>query len=97
VTYEGRVIACKDCDFEQLLGCGSESGCHDQVAALVCCLQDCLLDADPAACFQQECTGTITAFGYCVAYTAPECLAYQGGARGECFAPLPAAVTDGGL
>jgi len=84
-TSLGYAVDCSSCVFLQLLACGETSGCHDEVARLMCCITSCATSSDPN-CFQNECSGEITAFSYCVVYQGASCLDYDSGPMGACFA-----------
>lgn len=84
-TSLGYPIACSDCTFNQILGCASQHGCQEQVARLMCCIDDCLRQPNPESCFQSECSDEIQSFGYCVGYTADFCADYSGDYVGACF------------
>jgi len=84
-TSLGYAVDCSSCVFLQLLACGEASGCHEDVARLMCCITSCATSSDPN-CFQDECNGEITAFGYCAVYQGTDCLDYDSGLIGACFA-----------
>ncbi|MCA9645576.1 MAG: hypothetical protein H6718_36885 [Polyangiaceae bacterium] len=81
----GYPVACSDCTFNQIIGCASQNGCHDQVARLMCCVDNCLQQPNPESCFQNDCNDEIQSFGYCVGYTAEFCADYSGEYVGACF------------
>lgn len=83
--YNGSDLECDGCTFEQLRACAAEQGCEEQVALVTCCIEDCFASANPGACFDNECSGPITAFAYCVGFDSPECFDYIEGPMSRCF------------
>jgi hypothetical protein len=79
-------LSCGGCTFHQAQACGEQAGCGDTVAALSCCIQDCVSKPNPGQCFAAECRDEITAFAYCVYYSDPSCLDHSGPWLGACYA-----------
>jgi hypothetical protein len=80
----GSAVNCSACNLLQLLACGEEVGCHSQVAALMCCIEDCKQSGD-ASCVEARCRGAIDSFGQCVYYRGEKCLKDDGELSSACF------------
>ena len=77
-------VNCSACNLLQLLACGEEVGCHSQVAALMCCIEDCKQSAD-TSCVEARCRSAVDSFGQCVYYRGEKCLKDDGELSGACF------------
>ncbi len=83
--HEGVELDCEGCTFRQMSACAWQEGCAEQVALLMCCLEDCYSRVDPDACFASECGGAITAYSYCIGFDSPVCIDHESGPTGQCF------------
>jgi hypothetical protein len=84
-SVAGGAVDCSACNLLELIACGESVGCHAQVAALMCCIEDCKQSADPS-CVEARCKGTVDTFGQCVYYRGEKCLKDGGEFLGACYA-----------
>jgi len=83
VMVSGTTIDCGVCVNYQLFYCLDSMGCHDQVAALNCCVEDnCGSAADVNACAQSMCS---TEFGNLNTCAGSSGCTYTSGPAGQCY------------
>lgn len=72
VMVDGLPVNCVVCTYEQTLACAASAGCHDQVSALWCCIEECF-PSNGFACLTGQCASQSTAYFACVYVLAPNC------------------------
>ena len=82
----GYPVDCSTCRALQLLACGERSGCHDPIAAALCCNDRECPPGSPDDCGDTRCPTEFRALGLCLGYAAEECLSYSGAELSSCFA-----------
>ncbi len=85
-------VTCSGCTLNELLACGWERGCADQIAEFMCCIEGCRTES----CFEEDCGQALAAFGYCIGYSAEGCFDADDGALAKCFDKTPRPTRDAG-
>lgn len=85
-NYYGYPVNCSTCRVLQLLACGERSGCHDPIAAALCCSDAKCPPGSPEGCGETRCPAEFRALGLCLGYAADECVSYSSADVSSCFA-----------
>jgi hypothetical protein len=68
-------LGCTDCRFIQLLACADANGCHDEVAAMRCCIDEkCPTGNSAPGCADTMCAAEVEAALTCAINETPDCV-----------------------